>query len=241
MTLVLGAMDGEIGAYREQLRITDEKRWNGFVFRRGSLDGHPLVVARCGVGKSLSAAVTQHLIDRYHPDRVVFSGLAGALSAELQIGDTLIARDCLQYDLDATALGFALGEVPFSGYRILRCDPALVAAAERFIPHSGTVRSGRVLTGDRFLVDSTTPAYAYLREQLHGDAVDMEGASVALVAALNRVPFLLVRSISDKANGAHGAGLKTLLARASRNSLACVRHILAADRSAAGLNGGSKR
>ena len=233
MTLILGAMDGEIAAFLEQLQGTAEQKWNGFVFYRGYLDGHDVVVSRSGVGKSLSAAVTQHLIDRYTPERIVFTGLAGAIAPGLEIGDTLIARDCLQYDLDVTALGFKLGEVPFTPYRILNCDPALIAAAEGYLPQHGRIHSGRVLTGDRFLVHAGTAEYAYLRTDLRGDAVEMEGASVGLIAALNRLPFLIVRTISDKADGESGISLTAFLAAASLNSLACVRHILAATGSAA--------
>lgn len=227
MTLILGAMDGEIAAFLQVISSQVQEKWHGFAVVRGTLDARQVVVSKSGVGKSLSAAVTQHLMDRYAPSRVIFTGLAGAIAPEIEPGDTLVARDCLQYDLDATALGFKLGEVPYTPYRILTSDPALVEIARHYQPAQGRLMVGRVLTGDRFLVESGAPQFQYLRRDLEGDAVEMEGASVALVATVNRVPFLIVRTISDRADGNADIDFNAFLADASRNSLACVRHILA--------------
>ena len=227
-TLILGALEEEIAAFLELLRARVDQAWNGFRFHCGTLQGSEVVVSRSGVGKSLSAAVTQHLIDRYSPARLLLTGLAGAIAPQLEVGDTLVARDCLQYDLDATALGFKLGEIPYTPYRILESDPALLTAALGYRPRRGRLHSGRILTGDRFLVSAGAQRYGYLRSELLGDAVEMEGASVALVARLNGVPFLIVRTISDCADGKPGGNLRAILADVSRNSLACVQHVLAA-------------
>ena len=227
MTVILGAIDGEVSAFLSAMAHRRDQRMRSFRYHTGDIDGAPVVVARSGVGKTLSAATAQHLIDRFSPTRIIFTGIAGALNPRLQVGDTLVAADCLQYDLDACALGFQRGEVPYTGFRVLACDRALRRAAESFRPERGRLHVGRVLTGDRFVTDANEPQWQAVWSELAGDAVEMEGASVALVAAWNAVPFLLVRTISDRANGINGINIRRFLREASENSLACVRHVLA--------------
>jgi len=226
MIALLGAMDGEIQEFLRHLEQPVEHELSGFLFQTGTISGHEVVVAKSGVGKTLSAMVTQYLIDRFHPDHIVVTGLAGAINPELEIGDTLVAVDCLQHDMDATPLGFMRGEVPYSGYRVLTCDSALRERAEGCKPDSGQVYSGRILTGDQFLVESGLSSHSYLREELAGDAVEMEGASVGLVAAVHSIPFLIMRTISDKADGRAKIDFGAFLARASLNSWKFVEHIL---------------
>ncbi|MFQ3621105.1 MAG: 5'-methylthioadenosine/adenosylhomocysteine nucleosidase [Spirochaetales bacterium] len=226
MIAILGAMDGEIQEFLKALDRKSEVQWTEFTFYRGILEGREVVVAKSGVGKTLSAMVTQRILDEYSPKAILFTGLAGSISARLEIGDTLIAEDCIQHDLDATALGFKRGEVPFTSYRIIPCDKKLVQAASFCIPEQGKMVRGRVLTGDQFITRKDWESHRYLVEDLKGDAVEMEGASVGLVATVNKVPFLLIRTISDKADSNAKVDFQTFLPKASRNSLHFVRHIL---------------
>lgn len=226
MTIVLGAMDGEIAEFVDRLTDRREERWQEYRFHLGRMAGEEVVVARSGVGKSLSAMICQVLIDRYAGKRVLFTGLAGAVNPTLEIGDTVIARDCIQYDMDATALGFDRGEIPYSPYRFLACDEALVTRAASFRPASGKLVLGRVLTGDRFMVRSAMKDHAYLTDDLAGDVVEMEGASVGLVARVNTVPFLIARTVSDKADTDARVDFERFLPVASRNSAELVEHLL---------------
>ena len=166
----------------------------------------------------------QHLIDVCAPGQILFTGVAGALNPSLEIGDTVIARDCIIHDMDATALGFKRGEIPQSPYRVISCDAELVARAAAVKPLSGNVLIGRVLTGDQFV--SSVETRNELRTTLGGDAAEMEGASVGLVATVNRVPFLLIRTISDKADGQAHINFNAFLKFASRNSWHYLRAIV---------------
>jgi len=94
------------------------------------------------------------------------------------------------------------------------------------VPESGKVIKGRVLTGDQFITNRTLKSLHYLYDDLAGDAVEMEGASVGLVATVNKVPFLLIRVISDKADAYAHIDFKSFLPKASRNSLNFTRHVL---------------
>lgn len=186
------------------------------------------VVVRCGVGKVLSAMVAQRSLDRFAPRAVALTGVAGALAPDLRPGDAVIARDTLQHDLDVTALGFALGEVPFTGERVFPCDPALVAAASG-ARIDGALRTGRILTGDRFVTGADRACHAHLRADLAGDAVEMEGAAVAQVCTRNGVPFVIVRTISDRADGDAPADFAKVLAFAAANAAAVTRRLIDTD------------
>ncbi len=253
----------------ELVRVCEQKKttdWNGFTFYEGVIEHRDVIIAKSGVGKSMAAMLTQKVIDHYSPKCVIFTGLAGSINPDIFIGDTVVARDCLQHDLDATALGFARGEVPYSPYRVFSCDEHLMELAlscqpatlkpgiqsvrpprERTSPsgsgHSGRippsaasdsesehraprVTAGRILTGDTFLVHSMMETHRYLRGELHGDAVEMEGASVGLVATVNRVPFLIIRTISDRADESAHVDFNRFLPWASNNSLRFVTHVL---------------
>ncbi|MFP4374285.1 MAG: 5'-methylthioadenosine/adenosylhomocysteine nucleosidase [Spirochaetaceae bacterium] len=224
--LLLGALDAEVASFAEHIETAGETRWREYRFIEGRIRGQAAVVSRCGVGKSLSAMLTQHLIDRYAPSAVIFTGVAGALNPQLEIGDTVVARTCMQYDLDARALGFELGEVPYSRYRILESDRDLVQRALTCRPSAGSVYAGHVLTGDSFIVTSKDDSHRYLREELGGDAVEMEGASVGLVATVNGIPFVVIRTISDKADASASINFAKFVKKASRNAWEFIDHIL---------------
>ncbi len=100
MIIILGAMDSEIDEFLSRLENRQEILWNGFTQHRGRLEGQEVLVSKSGVGKVMSAMVTQHLIDRWQPQAVIFTGLAGSLRPHIEIGDTLLACDLVQHDLE---------------------------------------------------------------------------------------------------------------------------------------------
>jgi adenosylhomocysteine nucleosidase/adenosylhomocysteine/aminodeoxyfutalosine nucleosidase len=226
MIALLGALDGEISEFLTVLENAKKKTWTDFIFYTGVLENQDVIVAKSGVGKVMSALVTQRIIDVYKPEALIFSGVAGGLREGIEIGDTLVAADCVQHDLNAISLGFARGEVPYSPYRILTCDENLVAAALQCVPESGKVVRGRILTGDQFITNRSLGSLQYLYDDLAGDAVEMEGASVGLVATVNKIPFLLIRTISDRADTNAHLDFKGFLPTASKNSLRFIRHVL---------------
>ena len=226
MILILGAMDSEIAEFLSALDAPQRAEWNGFAFHRGKLDGHAVLVAKSGVGKVMAALVTQHLIDAYAPRAVLFTGLAGSLRPHIEIGDTLLADDLVQHDLEPSGLGLPRGQVPFSDYRFLASDPILLDAAAGYAPPSGALHRGRICTGDQFITHRELASHHYLTSELAGDGVEMEGASVALVCRVNAVPFLVARTISDRADGSAAVNFEAFLPQASRNSLALVKYLL---------------
>ncbi|MDR1625982.1 MAG: 5'-methylthioadenosine/adenosylhomocysteine nucleosidase [Spirochaetia bacterium] len=226
MIAIIGAMDGEIAEFLAVLEGKKEEKWTDFTFYVGRIEGRDVIVVKSGVGKVMAALVAQHVIEVYKPDAIIFTGLAGGLNSELEIGDILVAEDCVQHDLNAISLGFQRGEVPYSPYRFLGCDKALLDLALKYKPESGKVKKGRILTGDQFITNRTLKSLQYLYDDLAGDAVEMEGAAVGLVATVNKVPFLLARIISDRADTYAHIDFASFLPKASRISLSLIQHIL---------------
>ncbi len=220
MTLLVSALSAEAEAVAAHSDWEKEYDWNGYAFRRGVwTDGsysEPIALIQTGVGKTQSAMVTQRAIDEFEPERIIMFGAAGALDPDVRIGDIVVASDVLQHDLDATILGIEKGTIPYTGIRQIPSDPELVAMAmEVPVPESAElaafdaenppepdhkrVRRGRIVSGDEFVSD---PFYRIeLNEEFEALAVEMEGASVALVALVNHVPFVLIRTISDRSDG----------------------------------------
>jgi 5'-methylthioadenosine/S-adenosylhomocysteine nucleosidase len=223
---VLGAINAEIQEFLEHTDAIQEELWGRFVFYRGILAGRKVVIARTGVGKVLSAMLTQRLLDVYQPDALIFTGVAGALRSDLDIGDVVVARDCMQHDFDATPVGILRGEIPYTGYRVFPCDQRLVSAAASWPGNGHRVVTGRVLTGDQFFTAGQLASYRYLVDELHGDAIEMEGASVGLVAMVNEVPFVIIRTISDRADTNAMRDFEEFLPEASRNSFRIVQRVL---------------
>ncbi|MCB0354669.1 MAG: 5'-methylthioadenosine/adenosylhomocysteine nucleosidase [Bdellovibrionales bacterium] len=220
---ILGAMDTEVDGFLSLMNHVERREWRGFPMFRGSLFDTEVVVAKSGVGKVLSAVLTQRILDEFSPQALLFTGIGGALNPIYEIGDLVLGVDAMQYDLDATAVGFKLGQVPYTDLHIFQCDPELIAIA-RDCPDL-TLHTGRILTGDQFLTHAGRDSHAYLVDELRGDIIEMEGASVALVCHLHQIPLLIARTVSDKANGVAPDDFLRFLPKASENSVSLVRHL----------------
>ncbi len=224
MVLLLGALRREIAPIRRQLVQLEYEEWSGFELYRGGIGGVETAVGRIGVGKASAAAMTQRLVEHCRPAVVILSGIAGGLSPELELGDIVVARSCVQYDLDVTACGYPLGEVPETPSGVIACDPALaeaVAAAPCFRERS---RLGRVLTGDRFL-DAAGKQRLAAERGLPGDVVDMESAAVALVCRLNGLPLVVIRTVSDTLDGRRPRRFGRLVGSCGDSAVRCLRQL----------------
>src|SRR5690606_31155766 len=179
-----------------------------------------------GVGKVLSTCVAQRLIDTYAPKALLLTGICGALAPHLAIGDVVIGSEYLQHDLDVEPLGFPRGQIPYTDLRVIRADRTLLEIASSYQSEDHAVHIGRILTGDQFLTSAERETHRYLTEELQGAVVEMEGASIATVAYINAVPFLAIRTVSDRANEEAHLDFEKFLPVASENSFELVRHLL---------------
>jgi adenosylhomocysteine nucleosidase len=223
MIAIVGALEEELALFRENVRELKVSSDGPFTFNQGRLGAREIVVVKSGVGKVMAAMTAQKLIDYIRPSHIIFTGIAGALNSNLEIGDMVVGSEYIQHDIDARSLGFARGVIPYTDIQIVKGDPTLVQAALTFKPKQGKIISGRILSGDQFIEQANHPTHEHLHNELRGDAVEMEGASMAFVCHLNRVPFVAIRTISDKADHSAKVDFLKFLPRASHQSLEVVR------------------
>ncbi|HIG93923.1 TPA: 5'-methylthioadenosine/adenosylhomocysteine nucleosidase [Candidatus Woesearchaeota archaeon] len=198
---IIGAMDEEIVMYKEHLVDRKEVTYKTLMFYTGKLQGKEVIVVKSGVGKVFAAMTCQYLIDRFNVNIVLFTGVGGSLNPILNIGDVVVSRDSAHHDFNATALGFPRGNISYTQYRFFKADTKLVELALKTKIGKHKIIAGRILTGDQFLTHKEKQEYRYLTEELKGDCVEMEGAAVAQVCVINEIPHLIVRTVSDKADG----------------------------------------
>ncbi len=217
-------MAEEVARLRAGLAGTAAARSGPFAWESGSLEGVPVLLAECGIGKVNAAALTQALLAA-GAARVVFTGVAGAVADSLRIGDVVVSSDAVQHDVDVTGLGYEPGEVPGVG-KAWEADPALRSAAVVAARALEGVRvfEGRVASGDAFVSD---PARVWQLRQTFGAAcAEMEGAAVAQVCARWGVPFVIVRSISDTADHSAGVDFRAFTLVAAERAENVVRGLL---------------
>ena len=197
---IIGAMQEEVETLLARMENKRELSKAGSTFYDGILEGLPVVIVQCGVGKVNAAMCTQVLCDLFEVTHIVNTGIAGSLCADLDIGDLVVSRDAMYHDVDAVHFGYPFGKVPGMDVVAFPADDRMVNyaydAAEAVNP--GHTKIGRVATGDQFV------AVKELKERIiantNGLCTEMEGAAIAQTAYRNGVPFVILRAISDKAD-----------------------------------------
>ena len=205
-------MHEEIAALRPCLAGWRTERRAGRDFHLGRLDGHDVILVRCGIGKVAAATTTAVLLDAFDASALLFTGVAGGLGEGVRVGDIVVATTLLQHDMNAEPL-FPRWEGPLTGRarfdadaawsaRLAQASRALAAADAHAV--GAAIHEGMVVSGDRFVAThaESDQLRALLPDAL---AVEMEGAAVAQVCHDFARPFAVVRTISDRADdAAHG-------------------------------------
>ena len=233
--VLLGALGAETEPVVAALTDREAVTVLGIPCTSGKLGGRRVVVAATGVGKVNAAMTTALLVERFSPAAVIFTGVAGALDADLQPGDVVVGETLVQHDLVRhTEEGVVLRGVrsPRTGASnpvTLEPDPRLLALARetaaavehRLARVEGGARPprlvfGTIATGDSFV--GSRAKKTELRDRLSAHAVEMEGAAVAQVCRELGVPFLVVRGLSDRASADASAEARRNLGVAARNA-----------------------
>lgn len=223
MLAVLGAMSVETELLLGQLEGVERLSRQGVELQRGRFAGQELLLAVSGVGKVNAARVSTLLLAE-GANALIFTGVAGALDPELRPADVVISSDCVQYDVDVSALGYEPGQVPGEPFSWPADERLVRLAAEAARPLGVKVVRGRVLSADTFLADPERASE--LRDRLQGACVEMEGAAVAQVCTAAGVPFVVIRSISDRADGGAKPDFREFTGLAARQSLEVVTGLL---------------
>lgn len=224
---IIGAMDEEIQHILDAMKDYQERKKAGITFYIGSFNAYDIVLCKSGVGKVNASVCTQVLIDEFAATNIIFTGVAGAVNPELKIGDIVVSTDCVQHDMDVRALGFNLGEIPYSEVSVFKADEKLVnlaISASKEIVEGKKIVSGRILSGDQFIADREK--VKFLHEELDGYCTEMEGAAVGQVCSMNSIPFVIIRSMSDQADGSAEVNFLEFTKLASKNSFEIVNEMI---------------
>ena len=169
----------------------------------------------------------QVLVDHFRVDTLINTGIAGSLDARIDIGDMVISTDAVHHDMDATIFGDPAGQVPRMDTLAFPADAALVkkakAANEKANPEIHTF-TGRVASGDQFI--SSAEAKERIVNQFHPLCTEMEGAGIAHAAHLNKVSYVIIRAISDKADNSAVMDYPEFEKQAIAHSVRLVKELL---------------
>lgn len=224
---IIGAMDEEIVYLKEKVDLVSTKNIVGLLFYIGRFAGHNLIIARSGIGKVNAAICTQIMIDHFGIDYMINIGVAGALEDGLKIGDILISRDTVQHDMDVSALGDPIGTIPRMAESFFAADEELVRLAQEAaseIAEGYSVKIGRIASGDQFI--ATKEAKDRIRKNFGASCAEMEGAAIAHTCWLNRIPFVIIRAISDSANDEAGVSFEKFCTLAAKRSSQLLENML---------------
>ena len=199
---IIGAMEQEVAKIKEKMQdvtITSRARMD---FYEGTLEGKKVVVVRSGIGKVNAGMCTQILADIFGVEAVINTGIAGSLNNDVNIGDIVLSTDVVQHDMDATGFGYRKGQIPQMPVFFFNADDnlrRLAAEVCKEVNPDIQVFEGRIASGDQFVCDQDVKNR--IVSEFSAYATEMEGAAIGQAAYLNEIPFLVVRAISDKADG----------------------------------------
>ncbi|MEO6547770.1 MAG: 5'-methylthioadenosine/adenosylhomocysteine nucleosidase [Ferruginibacter sp.] len=243
VTGVLGAFPPEMALLQKQLENRKDTSIQHILFTKGTLSGRAVVLAQTGIGKVNAAITTTLLIEHFKPNEIIFSGIAGGIDTSLAPGDIVIATALAYHDygiLTDTGVLYGPSRNAINGQfnpLFIACDSNLVkkavlVAGKLIFAKQGRetgaaiplVKKGIIVTGDTFV--SSELATERLRNRLHAAATEMEGAAIAQTCHQQNVPFLIIRSLSDKANSSAKIDMIHFYEIAAKNAAMFVMAIL---------------
>ena len=195
---ILGAMPEEIEPILEKLDKIQKIDYAKNSYYKAEYKGVEVVVAYSKIGCAFSTLTATTLIEKFECDILLFSGVAGAINDELNIGNLIYANKLCKHDLDLTPFGHPLGYVP-EGSVFIHTTPFLQDIAKQVAKEKNIkLKEGTIATGDQFV--NSQERKDFIKNKFNADALEMEGYSVALVCDALNVPFFILRAISDSAN-----------------------------------------
>ncbi|MGI6178256.1 MAG: 5'-methylthioadenosine/adenosylhomocysteine nucleosidase [Eubacterium sp.] len=224
---VIGAMDIEVSLLKSKMKITSAVTKAGMEFCEGTLFDCDVVVVQSGVGKVNAAACVQMLVDLFEVTCVINTGAAGSLDNRIEIGDLVVSSDLIYHDVNAVIFGYEPGQIPGMKQVSFPADGTLrrmaVNAIKEADPNIG-IFEGRIASGDSFI--STVDKKKEIAEKFGALCCEMEGAAVAQTCTINGVPFVVVRAISDKADGSEGKSYAEFEKKAAEDCARMVENLI---------------
>lgn len=222
---IIAAMEIEAKELIRKMTECEERTISGITFTKGQLYGHDAVIAVCGIGKVFAAMCTQTMILIYRPDAIVNTGVGGTLTDKLAICDMALSENLVQHDIDTSALGDPFGMISGPNVIYLPADKTLVQTIlSPEVSGETHIITGTIASGDQFI--SSSSRKQWIIEQFGAIACEMEGGSVAQVCYANKVPFAVLRAISDNADGTSCDDYPTFVEKAAHVSASIVERLI---------------
>lgn len=199
---IIGAMDYEMTLLLENMTSVATLQKNNLTFHQANMNGKEVVAVISGIGKVNAALCAQMLISEFGVTHIINSGVAGAIHSDLDVGDMVISSDVLEHDMDATGFGYQFGEIPRMTEWVFKADETLkqlaLKASKQTLKNHKTFE-GRIVSGDQFV--ASPERKNFIETTFSAYATEMEGAAIGHVCHVNQIPFVIMRAMSDKADG----------------------------------------
>jgi len=224
---IIGAMDEEVDVLKGEMEVKEVKSIGNMNFYIGNLEDKEIVLVRCGIGKVNAAICTQILISELGVKVIINTGVAGAINDDLDVLDIVVSTDVQQHDFDVTGFGYKLGEIPRMEKSIFPADENLVekalAASTEVLKQKKAVK-GRIVSGDIFVSDAKLKEN--LLQNFKAYCTEMEGAAIGHTCYVNNTPFVIIRAMSDKADGSAHSNFNEFVQEAADHSKDIVKIML---------------
>lgn len=194
---IMGAMEEEVEPLLEFFGKYETINYAKNRYYKTTYKGLNLIIAYSKIGKVFASLTAATLIEKFGAETLLFSGVAGAANDTLKIGDIMYAKSLAQHDLDITAFGHPHGYVPEGSVFVQSDDKLNKIASDVAKEMDKKILAGVIATGDEFVCDEKKKEW--IKSTFKADAIEMEGASVAVVCDALEVPFFVLRAISDGA------------------------------------------
>ena len=222
---IIGAMDIEVESIKTLLSDIKTETISGAEFVIGKFSGKDVVVAKCGVGKVFAALCTEAMIIKFSPSVIINVGVAGCLTPELKIGDIVIARDVVQHDMDTSPLGDPVGMLSDINIVHIPTDEKVTGLLEESVKDAGFEhRAGTIASGDQFVASKEKKDY--IKDNFGAISCEMEGGSIGHVCYVNKVPFAVLRAMSDVADDGATMDFPTFCKMAAENEVTVIKNFL---------------
>ena len=209
---IVFAMKEELDTLKKKIEVYEEVNIYNLTFYKAKYNNITCILVESGIGKVNAARTTQILIDKMNVDYIFNVGVAGGATEKLEIGDVIIAKSLVQHDFDLTVFNHEKGHIPNLG-KYINCDNKLLSIAKKI----DNVKFGVIASGDIFCSEITM--FNKINHKFDALCVDMESAAISQVSYLCNVPFLVIRSISDKPNNNNSIDFNKFL-ESSSNKIA---------------------
>lgn len=222
---IIGAMEEEVTLLREQIENCQTLKRGGCEIYSGKLQGVDIALLKSGIGKVSAALGCTLLIEHFQPDVIINTGSAGGLASTLKVGDIVISNEVRYHDADLTAFGYEPGQMAGCPAAFI-ADEKLIHLAEQAVQklRLNSVR-GLICSGDAF-INGAEPLARIKATFPNVAAVEMEAAAIAHVCHQFKVPFVIVRAISDVADQESHLSFDEFLGIAAKQSSLMVTTIL---------------